>query len=475
MSEEKRVERVEITDGVAQTHTETVLTDSPEELPPEETAEEKSKAANLMNPVVFLLFMIFAMVVVLIVVSMKGEKSGTDKTVETEDPALAALRADVKAGEMELNRQRMAMGLPPLDNGNEPIAEIADRLKADADTIVALSGRFQQMLGEKDAEITARNTELLRLEKVRQDLLTENSRLNSEYQRALIGGSEAQNLKQLLANNQATRDALSDELAKVKRQLAEMNNAVSGDDFADLQRRYTEALRSKEFFENRVKDLEAELGRLRLFAKSEDELLPAAVELFRRLRTLEGQKDSDLTTEYSKLGVELGANVLHTLDFETGSSELSEEEMAQILHIAQDDVPDGDLTLIVGYASTTGDALANEKLSSDRATTAAQYFARNKRPGQQVQAVYLGQTNRFSSARPERNQICEVWRIRAVSSGAKISRRQPQGRSGTQASLLRYIREPAEYRLCLPAWFLARSAQLRRDCLHPQEQGRLEE
>jgi hypothetical protein len=29
-----------------------------------------------------------------------------------------------------------------------------------------------------------------------------------------------------------------------------------------------------------------------------------------------------------------------------------------------------------------------------------------------VQAVYLGQTDRFSSRVPERNQICEVWRIR---------------------------------------------------------------
>ncbi len=314
---------------------------------------------------------------------------------------------------MELNRQRIALGLPPLENGTEPINEIADRLKTDADTLVALAGRFQQMLGEKDAEITSRNAELLRLEKVRQDLLSENTRLNSEYQRALIGGSEAENLKKILADSQATRDALADELAKTRSRLSEMNDAVSGDDFTDLQRRFDETLRSKEFFENRVRELEAELGRMKLFAESEDDLLPAAVELFRRLRELEGRKDSDLTTEYSKLGVELEANVLHTLDFATGSSELSEADMAQLAHIAQDDVPDGDLTFIVGYASKTGDTVANEKLSSDRATAAAEYFAGTKRPGQMVQAVYLGQTDRFSSRIPVRNQICEVWRIRA--------------------------------------------------------------
>ncbi len=414
MSEEKQVERVEVTDQIEKTHTETVVTDPPTESPAEETEGEKPKASGLMNPVVFLLFMIFAMVVILVVVNMRdsGEGSGNGEN-QADDPAVAALKADVKAGEMELNRQRMAMGLPPLENGNEPIDEIAGRLKNDADTLVALAGRFQQMLGEKDAEISARSAELLRSEQVRQDLMTENARLNSEYQRALIGGSEAESLKKLLADSQATRDALSQELAEVRAQLVEMSDAVSGAEFSDLQRRFDETLRSKDFFENRVRELEAELGKMRLFAKSEDELLPAAVELFRRLRLLEGQKDSDLTTEYSKLGVELGANVLHTLDFQTGSSELSEADMAQLQHIAQDDVPDGDLTLIVGYASKTGDTTANEKLSSDRATAAAEYFAQTKRAGQLVQAVYLGQTNRFSSARPERNQICEVWRIRA--------------------------------------------------------------
>ncbi|MBG7606601.1 MAG: OmpA family protein [Verrucomicrobia bacterium] len=396
MSDEKKVEK---------THTETVATESP--------AEERPKAFGFMNPVVFLLFMIFAMVVVLVVVSTKRSNGGSNTETEVDDPAIASLKADIKAGEMELNRQRMAMGLPPLENGAEPIGEIADRLKTDADTLVALAGRFQQMLGEKDAEITARSAELLRSEQIRQDLISENTRLNSEYQRALITGSETQSLNQLLADSQATRDALSDELTKVRQQLVEMSGAVSGDEFSDLQRRFNETLRSKEFFENRVKELEAELGQMRIFAKSEDELLPAAVELFRRLRKLEGQKGSDLNAEYSKLGVELGANVLHTLDFQTGSSELSEADMAQILQIAQDGVPDGDLTLIVGYASKTGDPTKNQKLSSDRATTAAEHFARTKRAGQRVQAVYLGQTNRFSSARPERNQICEVWRIRA--------------------------------------------------------------
>jgi hypothetical protein len=34
-----------------------------------------------------------------------------------------------------------------------------------------------------------------------------------------------------------------------------------------------------------------------------------------------------------------------------------------------------------------------------------------KPSNQVVQAVFLGQTKRFSSRIPERNQVCEVWQI----------------------------------------------------------------
>jgi flagellar motor protein MotB len=55
----------------------------------------------------------------------------------------------------------------------------------------------------------------------------------------------------------------------------------------------------------------------------------------------------------------------------------------------------------------------NRTLSSDRATGVAELLTTVKTPGQKVQAVYLGQTDRFGSRIPERNQCCEVWHIRA--------------------------------------------------------------
>jgi len=398
MSEEKHEEKsVEVNDRA--------------EYPLPEAADTRpsTRTAAQLNPVLILLFMILAMLIVMAVTILRrgGSPDGTQ-----EDPTVAAIRADLDARRSELNRQRMAMGLPPLDGGSEPVEEIAKRLKADADTLAGISGKFQQMLADKDAELSARNADTLRLEKLRQDVSLENGRLQSELQRALIASDGNERLKMMLADSQSLRDALSREVATLKEELAVAGAGVSQNEFADLQRKYEEALRAKDFYEARAKELEEASQKADLFAESENDLLPAAVELFRRLRKMEGVKDSDLTTEYSRLGVDLGANVLHTLSFATGSSTLSKEDLSQIDEIVSAEVPDGDLTLVIGYASETGNPEANQNLSSDRATAAAEYFASKKRPSQLVQAVYLGQTDRFSGRVPERNQICEVWRIR---------------------------------------------------------------
>jgi outer membrane protein OmpA-like peptidoglycan-associated protein len=277
--------------------------------------------------------------------------------------------------------------------------------------MVALAASFQAMLADKDIEIKAKNAEILRLEQLRESFAAESKRLNDELQRALVSGSGADLLRRDLDGMKAQRDALATELASVRDELAAKGKGVSADDFADLQRRYDETLRAKEFFEAKVKELEGDLSKAKLFASSENELLPAAVELFRSLRLLEGKADSEIATEYSSLGVKLGANVLHTLNFATGSSVLTPADDELIRNLVAD-IPDGDLVLAIGYASETGNVDSNRVLSSDRATAAATLFSSVKRPTQLVQAVYLGQTDRFSSRIPERNQIVEIWRIR---------------------------------------------------------------
>ncbi|MES2660869.1 MAG: hypothetical protein V4689_19745 [Verrucomicrobiota bacterium] len=368
---------------------------------------EEAKKTNL-PPAVALAFVIIALLGVLIVMVLRN---GSLVSTVAGGGDLSELQAEVDARRAELNRQRVAMGLSPLEGGAEPIGDIANRLKKDADSLVALAARFQQMIEEKDTELTAKNSDLIRSEKLRQSLFAENTRLQNDLNRALIGGSDADRLRADLAGLKAQRDALADELAAMREKMKTMTAGASAEDYADLQRRYEESRRAKEFFEARVKELEGDLSKAKLFASSENELLPAAVELFRNLRLLEGKADSEISQEYSSLGVKLGANVLKTLNFATGSSTLTAVDQEAIGSIVSE-IPDGDLILAIGYASETGNEDSNRTLSSDRATAAAKLIAGIKRPGQFTQAVYLGQTDRFSSRIPERNQLVELWHIR---------------------------------------------------------------
>lgn len=363
-----------------------------------ETSGTANQARTALSPMVLLAFVIIALLGVLIVIGLRSGNRSAGSADVTE------LQAEANAIRSQLNRERMSMGLRPLEGGSESAQDIAARLKKDADTMAALADSLEKMLGEKDAAITAKNSELLRSEQLRQSLAAESSRLQGELQRALVSGSENERLRRELETLKSQRDALSAELAS-------KGNNVTSDEFEELQRRLDETLRAKDFFENRTKELEAELAKARLFASSESELLPAAVELFRNLRELENRPDSDLTTAYSSLGVKLGANVMHTLNFATGSSGLTPADEEVISRLSAE-IPDGDLMLVIGYASETGNVDNNRTLSSDRATAVAQKFSAIKRPAQLVQAVYLGQTDRFSSRIPERNQLCEIWHIR---------------------------------------------------------------
>ena len=373
----------------------------------ENSSDNGSRSKSNFPPAVALAFVIIALLGVLIVMVLK---SGTVSQAPDDD-RLAALQADVDARRVELNRQRIAMGLSPVEGASEPIEDIAARLKKDADSLVGLAARFQQMIEEKDKMLTASNSEVLRSEKLRQSLFAENSRLQGDLNRALIGGADSDRLRGDLANLKAQRDALAEDLAAARQKMLTMSALASADDFADLKRRFDETLRAKEFFESRVNELEAALTKAKLFASSENELLPAAVELFRSLRELEGQPDSEIASAYSSLAVKLGADVRKTLNFATGSSVLAPADEEAIRGLVAE-IPDGDLVLAIGYASETGNVDGNRTLSSARATAAAQLISNVKRPGQLTQAVYLGQTDRFSSSIPERNQLVEIWHIR---------------------------------------------------------------
>lgn len=376
------------------------LLDEPTTASPASRGESTSKSS--LPPAVALGFVIIALLGVIIVMVLRN--GSLHSSADSKDVARA--EAELKVMRSQLNQDRIAAGLSPLLSETEPIEEIVSRVKKDADSLVALAGSYQTFLTEKDREVTACKSELLNSEKLRKSLSDENVRLNGEYNRALISASDADRLRRELDAMRLQGDAMASEMSELRRK-----GGASSEEYAGLQRRLDEALRAKDFFENRVKELEGDLSKAKLFASSENELLPAAVELFRNLRQLENMPDSEISSAYSSLAVKLGANVLKTLSFATGSSTLAAADEEAVRGLVSE-IPDGDLLLVIGYASETGNVDGNRTLSSDRATAAATLFSSVKRPDQLTQAVYLGQTDRFSSRVPERNQLVEIWHIR---------------------------------------------------------------
>jgi outer membrane protein OmpA-like peptidoglycan-associated protein len=350
------------------------------------------------TPVVAMTFIIVMLLAILIAMRFRTPSNSAE---------LTALQAEID----NLTRRGGSGSAPGL--GGEQLEDIANRIKKDADNMVLLADRYKQLIDQSNAELSRKNTDLLRSEQYRQSMTNDLVRLKNELAQAKSGAYEAESLRREVADLKALRESQAAEIANLKKQLETIGEMASPADMADLQKRYDEALRQKGFFESRVTELEAQLSKQQaLFATSESDLLPAAVELFKNLRKLENKSDLEITKAYSQIGVDLGANVVKTLTFPTGSPKMNpadEEPVRQLLA----EIPDGDMLFVVGYASETGNVDTNRTLSSDRATGVAELLTSVKRPGQKVQATYLGQTDRFGSRIPERNQCCEVWHIRA--------------------------------------------------------------
>lgn len=218
----------------------------------ESVVESPSISTSSMTPGIALGFVIIALLGVLIVMGLKG---GLLNGSSSSSEDMVKLKSEVEARRNELNRQRVAMGLSPLAGNSEPIEDIAKRLKSDANTLVSLAGRFQEMLAEKDAELTAKSSETLHSEQTRKALTDENARLQSNLNRALVEGADTERLRSDLASMKSQRDALAVELTDTKAKMGTLSGGVSDTEYADLKRRFDEAQRGKDFFENQVKEL----------------------------------------------------------------------------------------------------------------------------------------------------------------------------------------------------------------------------
>ncbi|MGE9266632.1 MAG: OmpA family protein, partial [Verrucomicrobiales bacterium] len=149
---------------------------------------------------------------------------------------------------------------------------------------------------------------------------------------------------------------------------------------------------------------------LPIFFVSRENLSPRATALFRELVALEGKSADELAAPYQRIGTDLNASVVDTMRFESGRADIDFQREDQ-LKKAVTSAPGKAFFLVVGYASKTGETEANRELSAQRATRVASVVNYLKQQGQEVQAVYFGETDRFGSeAAP--NQAVELWEIR---------------------------------------------------------------
>jgi chromosome segregation ATPase len=208
-------------------------------------------------PVIILGVAVVVLLVLLLALNLRG---GADAGGESSE-SLSELRAELDARRAELNRERMAMGLSPISGGSEPLDDIAARLRKDSETLVSLAGRFQQMLAEKDAEISAKSSELIQSEKVRHNLALETARLQTELQRAIAGGADGELLRQELQTRREQQERLEAMLLEARQELAKLASSASGgapEDVEVLRRQLEEAQRARDFFERRVSELEGQ-------------------------------------------------------------------------------------------------------------------------------------------------------------------------------------------------------------------------
>lgn len=355
--------------------------------------------ASLPNSVLVLGFCAIALLGVLIALTLKPSgKSGA--AGPDDDLAVRDLKARIQLQRENLNAEAAKLNLPPLygSDTTQSAEAVAERITNDAATLVSLSKGVKDLIAGKDAELATRTREWTEAVKLQTILRGQLAEAEKSRDRALIEGSEASSLRQRLEDANRRGAALSDEVRRL------------GNGPADLQKRVDDLTRERDLLAAQLKDLRAQFSRASLFAGTESQILREAVELYRSLQKLENQPDSEVARAYSQFGANLGATVLDKLDFDTGSAEVKAALIEKVRQFAAD-APSNALLFVVGYASETGNVDDNRVLSSDRATAVARLLDDAKQPGQRVQAAYLGQTDRFGSKFPERNQICEVWQI----------------------------------------------------------------
>jgi outer membrane protein OmpA-like peptidoglycan-associated protein len=140
-------------------------------------------------------------------------------------------------------------------------------------------------------------------------------------------------------------------------------------------------------------------------------LTPAFSSLFQGLNRVKGGPD-ERKKVYAELTKDGKTKDIYLVPFEVGSSTVSAKEEKTLGELLKGS-DQKDRFLVVGYASSDGDAASNRKLSSGRASNVARKVAAMSGvPEADVQAIYFAQTSRFDARSLAPNRVVEVWRLK---------------------------------------------------------------
>ncbi|MBT8037463.1 MAG: OmpA family protein [Verrucomicrobiae bacterium] len=314
---------------------------------------------------------------------------------------LASASHDLKMANSQI--ASLQAQLNQLGNAPQQLASASHDLKLANTQVAALQAQLNQ-LGDAPQQLAS----------VSHDLKAANNQI-ANYRKQLAefqgrpSSEEVTSLRKQLNDNMVTRNKLQLQIDTLLEQTKHKIDQSQYDEaIADLAHLRPEIVKQR----YEIQRLRSQLDRSSLFIESENDLPADAARLFAKLRALDSVQGATLAAAYKHIEQTLGARVIHRQTYTTGSSQIAFDRETMIKNAMHKGTGAQSFFLVVGYASNTGDAASNQKISAARATTAASVVNLFKTEQQQVRAVYLGQTNRFSQDLSAENQICEVWEIK---------------------------------------------------------------
>ena len=398
-------------------------------------AHSSQTKSNLITTslIILIVFLLFVMLMLSIGSKPSQSLGGSE--------GITALELNNEQLRAKANAERARNGLPPLPPSSASAYTTAERLRNDAKSLASLASSWEAELETKNVAIGELQAQLASRDEMTRELYTKISALQNQANQSAGAASQ-------LALLSGDLQTANEKIERYRIQIGELQGRPSNDQLSDLRKQLNESLSkngklqlqiddllkaanssSSKIYDEALTEIEnlrgdnhkqryevqrlrAELDHPTLFIKSDKDLPAEAARLYAKLTTLEDADQKQLASAYEDIRKTMNAQLIHRQTFSKGSSRTTFDR-EKIIHDILDKRQDRkSLFLVIGYASVSGKPDSNRELSSKRATTVASIVKMLKADVQQVKALYLGETKRFSAETEIENQICEIWEIK---------------------------------------------------------------